>query len=121
MGQTLRFYGKNNKSLKQAIPGNHGHEPTLMTPSSVNISTEVDLLIIRADGLLLVKQPFTLYPLTYYRRWSPVVNQHTDVFAEHNCSPPNTVEERYTVELLCVMAWHGQGNYFSAALCCITS
>lgn len=66
-GPILQFYGKNNKSLKQAIPGNYGHEPTLMTPSSANITPEVDLLITRADGLLLVKQPFGQGPLVCIR------------------------------------------------------
>lgn len=29
MGEILGFYGKNNKTVNQAIPGNYGHEATL--------------------------------------------------------------------------------------------
>lgn len=119
VGGSCSFYGKNNKSLKLAIPGNYGHEPTLMTPSSANITTEVDLLIIRADGLLLVKEPFRHGSLVcirwlfsfffFYSQWS-VENQDPDVLAENNCSPPNTAEGYYTIELPCALTGHGQGN-----------
>lgn len=121
--QILQFYGKNNKSLKQAIPGNYGHEPTLMTPSSANITTEVDLLIIRADGLLLVKQPLRQGSLVCIRwpfflqaviwcwksgRWCIIAVRPTGGLLHHRAT-------------VCADRRHGRGNSFFAALSFITS
>lgn len=91
--QILQFYGKNNKSLKQAIPGNYGHEPTLMTPSSANITTEVDLLTHHPSWRSSARKATaqarlsSLHPLAFFFTGSDLMLKIRTLM--HNCSPPN--------------------------------